>query len=422
MKLVGQGSFGKVYQVVAPNGKRVALKKGNVKNQFEILEKLRYAHPNIVTVFDFDRENSFYTMQGLFRDEGWVTLVDLKDTSILDQRLPLLVDTVEWLHSRKIVHRDIKADNVMVNTIRNDLKLVDFGLACDSSICKELAGSLLYASPEMINLIGIAKTKRIEFTREQVIQHDLWALGMTIYVCLIGRFPIEFYSKKEDIPTLYEFYSQNILIPAVEYFGPLLMDRTVRYIPLRTELEIERTRFMFLSSLPLEIRYRIDYKQYLKSEPRKIAKTMSEIEQLQQEDDDRQLELKAKDLQVKTKIMYNKLYKQRQQDHAKKTVDEFGVIRRLWRHNPTWDQFMLSECAKEKVSTPEQLFRIFVQEKSKWDRFWERLLKTTRARRQKFPASIIRRSLRMPDLQANYRGGDVLATKKLLDRLIQNKN
>lgn len=424
MKLLGQGSFGKVYQVVASNGKRIAMKKGShLKNQYRILEKLRYGHPNIINVFDSDRENSYYTMQGLFKDEGWIALIDLKDVSILDQRLPLLVDAVEWLHSQGIVHRDIKAENVMVNTIRNDLKLVDFGLACDTEKCKDLAGSLMYASPEMLNLLMTTKSSNVELTREQIIQYDLWALGMTIYVCLIGRFPVQFYSdaEEENIRSLYEFYNQEILVPGVEYFGPLKIKMYKRSIPFRTEWEIEKTRHIFLSGLPLEVRYRVDYKQYLRCEPRKIVKkNLAEIEPLQEEDYDSYLELKAKCLERNTRIFHEKLFEHRQQDYGKKTVDELGAIRRLWRHNPTWDEFIAVECRRERVAGPHELFRILIQSKSKWDKFWERMLTATRARRQTFLSSVIRRTRIIPDSQVNYRGGNVLAAKQALDRLIQN--
>jgi hypothetical protein len=423
MKLLGQGSFGKVYQVVAQNGKRIALKKGNhLKNQFLILEKLRYRHPNIINVFHSDRENSYYTMQGLFKDEGWITLVDLRDVSILDQRLPLLVDAVEWIHSQGIVHRDIKADNVMVNTMRNDLKLVDFGFACDSKTCKGLPGSLMYASPEILNLVMTTNPRNIELTREQVIQHDLWALGMTIYVCLIGRFPIQFYcnDEEETIRLLYEFYSQQILVPAVEYFGPLKIKMYKRSIPFRTEWEIEKTRREFLLTYPLNIRYRVDYKQYLRSEPRVIVNSVAKVEPLQEEDYDSYLQLKARKLERYTKIFHEKLFKQRQQDYVKKPVDELGLIRRLWRHNPTWDEFIAVECRREKVSTPRELFIILIQSKSKWDNFWEHMLTATRTRRQTFLSSVIRKTRKIPDSQANYRGGNVLAAKQALDSLIQN--
>lgn len=422
MKLLGQGSFGKVYQVVASNGQRIAMKKGkHLKNQFLILEKIRYGHPNIINVFHSDRQYSYYTMQGLFQDEGWLALVDLNDASILYQRLPLLVDAVEWLHSRGIVHRDIKPENVMINTMRNDLKLVDFGLACDTMTCKDLVGSLMYSSPEILNLLTIPKTRNIKLTREQVIQHDLWALGMTIYATLIGKFPIQFYSdeKEESIRSLYDFYSQQILVPAVEYFGPLQIKMYKRIIPFKTEWYIERTRHLFLSSLPLEIRYRVDYKQYLRPEPRIIVKTLQEVEPLQDEDYDTFLELKSKNLERSTKMFYDKLFKQRQQDYHKKAVDEFSVIRRLWRRNLAWDEFMAIECRRQKVATVRELFRMMIVSKAKWDQLWERMLNATRARRQSLTASLIRKSLNMPDLQGNYRGGDVLATKLFLNRLIQ---
>lgn len=47
-------------------------------------------------------QQSYYTMQGLFADEGWVSLLDIKDSSILTDRLKL--NAVEWLHGSGIVH------------------------------------------------------------------------------------------------------------------------------------------------------------------------------------------------------------------------------------------------------------------------------------------------------------------------------
>jgi len=130
--------------------------------------------------------------------------------------------------------------------------------------------------------------------------------------------------------------------------------------------------------------------------------------------------LKAKCLERNTKIFHEKLFEHRQQDYGKKTVDELGAIRRLWRHNPTWDQLIAVECHRERVTTPRELFRIFIQSKSKWDKFWERMLTATRARRQTFLSSVIRKTRRIPDSQANYRGGNVLEAKQALDGLIQN--
>jgi serine/threonine protein kinase len=419
MKLLGQGGFGKVYQTVDVSGKRIVLKKGqDLENQFHILQKLRQAHPNIINVYDWVPQQSYYTMQGLFADEGWVSLLDLKDSSILTDRLPLLVNAVEWLHGRGIVHRDIKPDNVMVNTRKNELKLVDFGLACDTSICQGVSGTLVYVSPEILHLILTSTSDDIQFTREQLIQYELFSLGMTIYICLMGRLPIEFYSYSKEVRLLYEFYTQT-LIPAVEYFGPVVIHSKERNISFDTELRIENVRKNFLQTLPLNIRYRVDYKQYLKPEPRKIISNRQEIQQLQEEDKVRQLELKTKILELKTRNIYNRLWKKRQEDYDKKQVDEYGLLRRMWRYNPTWELFIRNECRREKVSTPDELFRILIRSKKKWDQFWERMLVITRSRRQKLTQSLIRKSFMIPDSQANYRGGQVLKTKEYLDSLIE---
>lgn len=140
----------------------------------------------------------------------------------------------------------------MVNTRKNELKLVDFGLACDTSICQRVSGTLVYVSPEILHLILTSTSDDIQFTREQLIQHDLFSLGMTIYICLMGRLPIEFYSYSKDVKLLYEFYTQA-LIPAVEYFGPVVIHSKERNISFGTELRIENVGKIFLQTLPLNI-------------------------------------------------------------------------------------------------------------------------------------------------------------------------
>lgn len=84
-----------------------------------------------------------------------------------------------YLHERKIAHRDIKLDNILVE---NDgyIKIIDFGLSKTigpNSVAKTTCGTSDYMAPE------IFEDQPHSFTV------DWWALGVCIYTMAIGTFP-----------------------------------------------------------------------------------------------------------------------------------------------------------------------------------------------------------------------------------------
>jgi serine/threonine protein kinase len=92
-----------------------------------------------------------------------------------------MLTALAYLHERGICHRDVKMENIFLMTEDvGDAVLADFGYAvelgeqgCTDQIC----GSAEYASPEM--------WRRIAYT-EKV---DVWSLGVTMFVMLVGEFP-----------------------------------------------------------------------------------------------------------------------------------------------------------------------------------------------------------------------------------------
>ena len=108
---------------------------------------------------------------------------------------------LQYLHSKNIVHRDLKLENVMVNSNRGDpnfpleVKIIDFGLSREldngSNYSKRL-GSKKYMPPEIRTLEG-AYTQRA----------DMWSFGIIIFVLLAQRYPFRD-DKQTEFPKIEE--------------------------------------------------------------------------------------------------------------------------------------------------------------------------------------------------------------------------
>jgi len=109
-----------------------------------------------------------------------------------------LSKTLEFLHTRNIVHRDIKTANIMLSKSDNAIKYIDFGFACFTAVdhtheCEEKGiGTPVNLSPE---LWLIYQRKITKLPKPQLFElykkADVWALGITFYELLFGILPPE---------------------------------------------------------------------------------------------------------------------------------------------------------------------------------------------------------------------------------------
>lgn len=108
-----------------------------------------------------------------------------KDMKILMRQLATLV---KEMHSDGICHGDIKIENILLKNKRSldDVKLTDFGF----STMEQPTGidcTVPYAAPELVRAIY---SKQItNKTPPHTNAVDMWALGVTLYICLAGKFP-----------------------------------------------------------------------------------------------------------------------------------------------------------------------------------------------------------------------------------------
>lgn len=155
------------------------------------------SHPNIVKIINFfvikKTLQCFFIMEYL-EGKRITQGGDLRELLEKEQSLSesdtlvifkQILDAVVNCHNGKIVHRDLKLENIMkTNNHNNEIKIVDFGISglCagnNTEIIK--AGSLNYLSPEILK----GENMNSSFAM------DVWALGCILYALVIGKLPFE---------------------------------------------------------------------------------------------------------------------------------------------------------------------------------------------------------------------------------------
>lgn len=191
--LIGEGSFGKVFKARRKGSGHVVamkfiLKKGkndkelrNLRSEIEILTKLN--HENIITLFDaFETQNEFVVVMEYAQGELFEVLED--DKTLPEEEVQKvakqLVRALYYLHSNRIIHRDMKPQNILIGQ-NGAVKLCDFGFAramsCNTMVLTSIKGTPLYMAPELV--------------QEQPYNHtaDLWSLGCILYELYYGQPP-----------------------------------------------------------------------------------------------------------------------------------------------------------------------------------------------------------------------------------------
>jgi serine/threonine-protein kinase len=143
------------------------------------------SHPNIVTIFDVGESDglAYIAME-------YVRGHHLSEFAAGDRLLPVdtvvelvarAADALEYAHRRNVVHRDIKPANIMYDSLSNNLKITDFGIAklIDANRTRTgiVLGTPAFMSPEQLE-------------GKNVNGHtDLFALGVSLYQLLTGQLP-----------------------------------------------------------------------------------------------------------------------------------------------------------------------------------------------------------------------------------------
>ena len=191
---LGEGSYGIVYKVRELHTQKIyALKKmklpqntqtipDTILREISILKSL--SHPNIIKLKKINYSYPLKKIELLFEyinsDLQKILTTKTLPICIIKSISLQLLKSVNYLHTRRIMHRDIKPGNILICSKSGNLKLADFGLSRPFSIpYNQLSPNiqtLYYKAPEL--LLG---------DRNYGFGVDVWAVGCVIAEMVLGR-------------------------------------------------------------------------------------------------------------------------------------------------------------------------------------------------------------------------------------------
>ncbi len=216
---LGNGGFGKVFLAKEEKSNHlVAIKQLHNKNKkqqdaliYEMQMIGRFNHPNIVSYkHHFVQDELLYivmeycsngSLRGMMRKEK-------VSATFLWKWINTLTETLQYVHEKKIIHHDIKPDNILFTEDRV-IKISDFGIANTGG------GTRAYMSPEALSWETVAvQDERV----------DIYALGVTLLELLTGKNPffgksaeeiLEMHDRKDFGITRLPHWQQEIILKAI---------------------------------------------------------------------------------------------------------------------------------------------------------------------------------------------------------------
>ncbi len=234
LEVLGRGAYGKVRRCMDESTgteravkiiRKSILKRkrvgrfGNalqtVQQEIAVWKKLE--HPNVVKLFaviDDETSDKLY-MVGEYIDGGAVMPDErvCEPISLSNARryVAQLIDGLSYLHFQRVIHRDIKPGNLLIDKGSGALKITDFGVSQvydDDDTIRNTAGTAAFLAPEM--LTGASFSGKIS---------DIWAVGITLYMFLFGTTPF----LADTVPEIYDnIRGKDIPFPAVSATGKAL--------------------------------------------------------------------------------------------------------------------------------------------------------------------------------------------------------
>ncbi|XP_038603911.1 ribosomal protein S6 kinase alpha-6 isoform X2 [Tachyglossus aculeatus] len=207
LKVLGQGSFGKVFlvrKIIGPDAGQLyamkVLKKASLKVRDRVRTKMErdilveVNHPFIVKLhYAFQTEGKLYLILDFLRGGDVFTRLS-KEVMFTEEDVKFylaeLALALDHLHSLGIVYRDLKPENILLDEAGH-IKLTDFGLSKESVDQEKKAysfcGTVEYMAPEVVNRRGHTQSA------------DWWSFGVLMFEMLTGTLPFQGKDRNETM-------------------------------------------------------------------------------------------------------------------------------------------------------------------------------------------------------------------------------
>ena len=232
VKELGSGSTSKVYLLEELSSQALYAAKC-IKKEYllthanglehlvqEVLVLFSIDHPCIVSLYYvYETKDCILMIMEYFPKGDLYKRISLKMPISEDDCIKFtinLLETLEFLHSKNIVHRDLKLENIMMTSENNyDFKIIDFGLSYeDCGFRDDKCGSPGYIAPEMFS-----KSK-------YNYKIDIFSSGVILYILLLGTHPFGSKNTEEIINKnqlgLYKRFKGNISNLAKEFIASMM--------------------------------------------------------------------------------------------------------------------------------------------------------------------------------------------------------
>lgn len=276
IRTVGEGGMANVYlayDTILDRNVAVKILRGDLANdekfvrrfQREAIAASSLTHPNIVEMYDVGEDDGKYfivmeyvegtTLKTLIKRRGALTLAEVLD--IMKQ----LTAGLGCAHESFIIHRDIKAQNVLILD-DGRVKITDFGIAMalnsnELTQTNSVMGSVHYLPPEQASGTG------------STVQSDIYSLGILMYELLTGKLPF----KGESAVEIAIKQMKN-RIPSVRELNPLI-PQSIENIILKACAKNPKNRYENVMDMNKDLQEALDED---KKEQPKLVYEFKEVE------------------------------------------------------------------------------------------------------------------------------------------------